>query len=101
PTRTLTYPLSLHDALPISLEQLTHLMVQAQYPVELALEMKIGAWPDGVIEDAVLEWLQRWGWDAATGTLMPDGEATDVSVSIMRDRKSTRLNSSHVSISYA
>ncbi|HIY85119.1 MAG TPA: hypothetical protein H9822_01555 [Candidatus Yaniella excrementavium] len=67
----------------VTLEQLTHLMVQAQYPVELALEMKIGAWPDGVIEDAVLEWLQRWGWDAATGTLMPDGEATDVSVSIM------------------
>ncbi|WP_029629244.1 glycerophosphodiester phosphodiesterase [Yaniella halotolerans] len=67
----------------VTLDQLTQMMIAAQYPVELALEMKIGACAAGVIEEAVWEWLQRWGWNAETGTLMPQGRPTEVSVSIM------------------
>lgn len=67
----------------VTLDQLTQMMVGAGHPVELAVEMKIGAYRDGAIEDAVLEWLQRWGWNAATGTLMPHGRRTGVSVSVM------------------
>lgn len=67
----------------VTLDQLTHMMVDAGYTVELAVEMKIGPCSDGAIEEAVLEWLQRWGWDAVTGTLRPNGSPTGVSVSIM------------------
>src|SRR5699024_2961200 len=67
----------------VTLDQLTQMMVDAGHPVELAVEMKIGACRDGAIEGAVLEWLQRWGWNAATGTLMPHGRRTGVSVSVM------------------
>lgn len=67
----------------VTLDQLAQMMLDAGYEVELAVEMKIDPCSDGAIEDAVLEWLQRWEWNAATGTLMPNGHPTEVSVSIM------------------
>lgn len=67
----------------VTLDQLTHMLINANRPVELAVEMKIGPSSDGAIEEAVLNWLRGWGWDATTGTLRPDGEPSQVSVSVM------------------
>lgn len=58
-------------------------MIAADRAVELAVEVKIGPSGNGPIEDAVLEWLQRWGWDAKTGRLHPNGIANQVSVTVM------------------
>ena len=67
----------------LTLDELTELLVAAGRPVELAVEMKVTPSTAGLIEDAVLAWLQRWGWDATTGVLCPNGQAGVVSVSIM------------------
>src|SRR5204863_7520348 len=78
------YTLSLHDALPISLE----LSVPAGYVISGSvlksfkkLQDALGAWHDYIVL----------------------GEVTlqDAPSASWRDRKSTRLNSSHVEISYA
>src|SRR5699024_5475766 len=67
----------------MTLDELTLLMVQAQRPVELAVELKITPANAGLLEDAVLGWLQRWCWDSTTSTLCPGGTQTQVQVSLM------------------
>ena len=67
----------------LTLDELTELLIAAGRPAELAVEMKITPSTAGLIEDAVLDWLQRWGWDATTGTLRANGTGGQVSVSIM------------------
>ena len=67
----------------LTLDELTEILVSAGRPVELAVEMKIDAANAGLIEPAVLAWLDRWGWDTTTGTLQPDGTPSAVAVSIM------------------
>src|SRR5699024_4773239 len=67
----------------VTLDELTEILMSARRPVELAVEMKINSANTGLIEDAILEWLHRWGWDAETGTLAQNGSATGVSVSLM------------------
>lgn len=67
----------------LTLDELTELLLEAGRPVELAVEMKINSATAGLVEAAVLAWLERWGWDAQTATLNPGGVASQVSVSIM------------------
>lgn len=57
----------------VTLDQLTRMMLEADREIELAVEMKIVSPSDNVIGAAVLDWLRRWGWDAATGRLCPMG----------------------------
>ena len=67
----------------MTLDELTLLMVQAQRPVEIAVELKVTPANAGLLEDAVLGWLQRWCWDSTTSTLCPGGTQTQVQVSLM------------------
>ncbi|GAA4479292.1 hypothetical protein GCM10023190_22070 [Enteractinococcus fodinae] len=67
----------------MTLDELTLMLLGAKRPVELAVELKITRTNAGHLEEAVLGWLQRWGWDAATGTLCPGGHASEVKISIM------------------
>src|SRR5690606_18155868 len=57
--------------------------------IGLAHELDATVAAEGIEDDATLRWLADAGCDAGQG------------FSIARDRKSTRLNSSHVKISYA
>src|SRR5207249_10658807 len=82
-----TYPLSLHDALPILLEP-------------------AGDHRHPEVEEVAAEVRERDARRLADGRVVGRQEAgeVDVEVRLQRgplDRKSTRLNSSHVSISYA
>src|SRR5438477_4551028 len=84
PPTTKIYTLSLHDALPISFVR----------------ELTDGRGPDAVIDAVGME---AHGSPGAQGLqklvgLMPDAVAEPM---MKKDRKSTRLNSSHMSISYA
>src|SRR5437868_15203050 len=82
PSTSEIYPLSLHDALPIS--------------VGAAL---VGVVLWGTLSGAMLPFLlRRFGLDPATSSAPFVATLADVTG---LDRKSTRLNSSHVSISYA
>lgn len=67
----------------VTLDELTQLAITAGRPVELAVELKSTPENSGGLEDAVLAWLDRWGWEAVTSTLRPDGHASQVSVSLM------------------
>src|SRR5699024_12482158 len=78
-----TFSLSLHDAVPIYIIILSDRMVSAQrIPVPSLLACA-----------AVHHHLIRTGLRTSVGLVVESGEP--------RDRKSTRLNSRHVSISYA
>src|SRR5256885_10893516 len=75
------YTLSLHDALPISTNGLLEILAAKGLPARASeLKLRVG---EGVT-----------GWVARTGKPARIGD-------INRDRKSTRLNSSHLVISYA
>src|SRR5690606_40603071 len=98
-SRTETDTLSLHDALPIS-EYKRHLI---EYPMSIG---KLRIIPALVILAAG----SSVGATYAQETIKGDPEAAKTKVSMCigchgipgyRDRKSTRLNSSHVKISYA
>src|SRR5439155_21785015 len=87
PSTTPIYTLSLHDALPISIHRIasTYDVLPASVPLGR------GVFVDGiraldVTGDGIKEAVVTHGDDGSAGTV---------------DRKSTRLNSSHVAISYA
>lgn len=67
----------------VTLDDLTLMATQADRPVELAVELKVTPDNEGRLEDAVLAWLQRWGWQPTTGTLCPGGTQTQVRISLM------------------
>ncbi|WBL19598.1 glycerophosphodiester phosphodiesterase [Citricoccus sp. NR2] len=67
----------------VTLDELTAMMIDSGRTVELAVEMKHASSMSGALEDAVLEWLRRWGWDARTCLLAPEGKRSRVSVSVM------------------
>src|SRR3712207_7080262 len=79
------YTLSLHDALPISDRRLLGLRRQRLQPV-----------PQEVIGH-----LELLGGRQAGELIEPDDARPEVACAVERDRKSTRLNSSHANISYA
>src|SRR5207249_11530110 len=88
PASTELYTLSLHDALPILSAQIAKLRAASPQVTFLVLTPGPGA--------QALKERQKIGW---TDTVMvSSGPLTDEKY---LDRKSTRLNSSHVSISYA
>src|SRR3712207_7449308 len=75
------YTLSLHDALPISREnQRRHACVDSQWSRTASTSAKS---------------------PAARATRSPSAQSPVLTISPTRDRKSTRLNSSHANISYA
>ena len=84
-TRTAALPSEYGDATNqlVTLDELTMLLLDANRPVELAVELKITRTNAGHLEDAVLNWLQRWGWSPESGTLCPGGKPSHVSVSLM------------------
>src|SRR5690606_41694380 len=87
PASAVIYTLSLHDALPIS--------VIAQDKPNLTVYTYDGfasEWGPGVP--------LKEGFEAECGCTI-NFVAADSSIGALRDRKSTRLNSSHVKISYA
>src|SRR5204862_7574840 len=95
---TYTYTLSLHDALPISVVALEEVLA-GDLPVGSDLELRAEAELEGVHVDDL---------GKLSGCIAERvGERCRVRVRIdedhrsPRDRKSTRLNSSHVEISYA
>src|SRR5699024_12122804 len=99
PANAVTSPLSLHDALPIYAVRgvLITVLAEAQDDPERTLGelADLYRYGDGDEKRAVLRALDLFGPEA--GTLVEDALRTND----IRDRKSTRLNSSHVSISYA
>src|SRR5690242_21447799 len=85
PATTEFYPLSLHDALPIS----GSLLLNLEGPLAPRLSWRGGF---GVI--------RYWPADQE-GIFLRGGTSRFLAGAGMEDRKSTRLNSSHMSISYA
>src|SRR5204862_6275337 len=79
------YTLSLHDALPISYSAFIDVLLKMEDKVEFGLKV---LWE----RDEVVKQIEREDDDVR----QLKGE-----ISSQRDRKSTRLNSSHVEISYA
>src|SRR5206468_10481891 len=93
---TAIYTLSLHDALPISVT------VSAAPPVLETTRSSV----QSVVNDLAVADLPTLGRNFINFTLLTPGVTTDVrtgdiSFAGQRDRKSTRLNSSHDQISYA
>src|SRR5690606_41283990 len=88
------YPLSLHDALPIFVVALVHLDMVEHIAIEAQLRPRAHAGQIGGDVAAVVLEQQA----------VPLAQAVVVEVQagvVTEDRKSTRLNSSHVKISYA
>src|SRR5207253_9831373 len=91
------YPLSLHDALPIY-PQNTHLIRNGRL-LPVVVRFRFGLQVDsGIVCDALDE-----GGGICTGCeFQPNAIEHRSAVGVfLKDRKSTRLNSSHVAISYA
>src|SRR5690606_41194403 len=89
-----SYALSLHDALPISAvrAELERLM-SAEWDYDAIVQV----WPAEAVERA----LEDAPWDEAPPDVHHYLVLVDDEEVRARDRKSTRLNSSHVKISYA
>src|SRR5206468_12934290 len=84
PATPALYTLSLHDALPICLRRASHPDFQAQYqPLDRTLAGHRAQWPAGVAGSR------------------PSAKTRSMLCRSRKDRKSTRLNSSHDQISYA
>src|SRR5690242_21514248 len=95
PTPTEIYALSLHDALPISKGAPA---VHPQWPDNVAFTYhQDGGNIDKAFAEAEVVVKQR----ITSQRLVPMAMETRGVVAEWRDRKSTRLNSSHMSISYA
>src|SRR5690606_40551608 len=95
PATTQTTSLSLHDALPI-LSALPCYFCGAQFPTPCI-------WTTSTAYATLEPEENDTGWDGGCGNI-PRGNARQGAVGVptnVRDRKSTRLNSSHVKISYA
>src|SRR5439155_21944075 len=96
-TTTENYTLSLHDALPISWMRIASPNSNgANYLEGIAVSSSDDAWAVGYHGRAKYAKFRTLieHWDGSVWTILP-------SPRISRDRKSTRLNSSHVAISYA
>src|SRR5207302_8241384 len=94
------YTLSLHDALPISKDKEQRELDRVVVAIEGADEkvLKRGAERGRIIGESV-----NFTRDLANepGVFMTPTILADRAKEVARDRKSTRLNSSHVKISYA
>src|SRR5206468_12647734 len=100
PARTQIYSLSLHDALPISHQVgvLDLLIVHKQADIDL---LRGEAWDDfGFQQEGRLQHFPPAGQSRADNRGRSLQQHLEF-LAILRDRKSTRLNSSHDQISYA
>src|SRR5207248_4436568 len=96
-----TYPLSLHDALPISEDtmfpaygaQIVHMPFGSVYTSLQTGVIDVG-------ENGVNVYLANKHYEVAPVLSMTEHEANNSLVWVSEDRKSTRLNSSHRTISY-
>src|SRR5439155_25729086 len=96
PPPTEIYTLSLHDALPI-FEDLGHRLDARRLAVHDQLRaLCLDAHLERLLEEAEVLVVR-----AKEGFRAPLGDRDTPHASINKDRKSTRLNSSHVAISYA
>src|SRR5690606_41974371 len=94
---TATYTLSLHDALPIYLrEAITtdQLRIVYQPIVNGSGDTILGV-------EALCRWSHPTRGDIEPARFIPIAEQSGLIIELGEDRKSTRLNSSHVKISYA
>src|SRR5207249_9849556 len=99
PPPTPIHTLSLHDALPISFLGVTTGDLTPSLARNLGYEVRRGALVGAVEEGSPAE---KAGIRGGQGEKQIDGQTiTPGGDIIVADRKSTRLNSSHVSISYA
>src|SRR5690606_40936237 len=92
-------PLSLHDALPISLELLEYDVIRQVVLIEVTVTEgmdKLTHLQIALLGDHMSQ--QRIGRNVERNAQEQVGTAL---IQLARDRKSTRLNSSHVKISYA
>src|SRR5690606_39670089 len=101
PARTAIYALSLHDALPISETITLHAAPVGTPTVDVSsvgggISTGSGDLLDGDTETG----LDRWD-DSSNVTMVSGDLRFSDSYTLAPDRKSTRLNSSHVKISYA
>src|SRR5207253_10609869 len=98
PATSDTYPLSLHDALPISVPRAAERGVYARLADERPVEPEVlpRLARHGVVEDAEPRAVHCVHADEERGVAARLEER-----GVRKDRKSTRLNSSHVAISYA
>src|SRR5205807_10522222 len=96
---TSTYTLSLHDALPILIENVVRYIEQGDRPFEAALKCagQIGFTIISITFSLIALFIPLLFMGGIIGRLFREFAVT-VSVA---DRKSTRLNSSHLVISYA
>src|SRR5207253_3889017 len=91
PPNSVTYTLSLHDALPIC---------PCQLLPNAEMEDRFLTLHTTLAPEALMEKLQRWApWSHRFD--FDNGMSTRDCAQLTPDRKSTRLNSSHVAISYA
>src|SRR5207249_7878806 len=99
PSTPESYPLSLHDALPISWRSRRSMAKRVLLVTrDLLFRSKLG----GVVATAGAEVSRdEAACDLAVLELGGPGATDRIGELVRRDRKSTRLNSSHVSISYA
>src|SRR5690348_4106319 len=99
PTNALS-PLSLHDALPIYGEQVHGVADQRERPVaSRAIGEATGPQAQPVADQLAAS--RDEADDGARGAENGEVRAENAAGALVRDRKSTRLNSSHPSISYA
>src|SRR5690606_41478991 len=92
PSTTEFYTLSLHDALPI------YALVPAQKALAAVQRLGERFGRTRVVDHLIGKSKDNAAWETSLSTF---GIGKDLSILGWRDRKSTRLNSSHVKISYA
>src|SRR5699024_11747331 len=99
PAHHLCLPRCLHDALPISATYTVEVKMDSMAgPIEFKREMNLSLEevPEAE-EEGEKGWFIQWDPGFINKPFSPSSSASGTS----SDRKSTRLNSSHVSISYA
>src|SRR5207249_7554905 len=100
PTTSHTHPLSLHDALPISLLEPSQAMIRSTGRTGRKRRGRVLFCFVSALLTLMVPLQRAWpqSGSGASGNLLVNGSFEGPTYT---DRKSTRLNSSHVSISYA
>src|SRR5690606_41594083 len=89
---TVYCPLSLHDALPIS---------HRRAPLQPGVELVVRQFAQTGLRHRVGHLAAQAGQRCGRGRRLPGNAGPPLGEALARDRKSTRLNSSHVKSSYA